>query len=464
MRYSSAILLLLAGLAASSSGPVQTPEILLEQLASPDPKARAAASDNLVSLGVAARPAVLSAAHSGNPEVRARAADLILKLPWSQAADPGEVRRVLAQYGQHDPAGRAHDVSMLANFSDHAGLPVLARLLTEDPSESVRWAIVYQLHAVSPTPGDAIAALRPLNPADQPAPVLAGMALAYAPTDQARARQLYQQASDTLLRTGAAPALHLAFGEVLLEHGLRSLARKELETALAMPAPHPPLLDANAHFQLATLIGDSDDRAAADHIKAGIDSFTESDGAGLSVDRGNARTTGNDALADLRAEMHFRYYRAATQSHDTAAAGRHLTKLLALSPSRADVVLEVVPALKQLGRADEAKETFERAYKPLRSAADADPGNAEALNNLAWLCARCGERPDEATRAALKAVELSPDNAAYLDTAAESFFAAGHADQAAAYESKALRLRPNDEFMQAQLKRFQSAAATRPTR
>jgi tetratricopeptide (TPR) repeat protein len=457
VRYATPFLLLLAGLVAPSSSPSESPEILLDQLASPDPQTRTSAADKLLSLGVVARPHVLDAARSRDPEIRARAAELILKLPWSKPADPGEVQRVLAQYGQHDPATRAHAVSQLANFPNHVGLPALVRLLTEDPSDAVRWAVVYHLHGASGRAADAaLAPLRDLDPADQPAPVLAALALARRASDLPKAQSLYQQASDALIRNGAPAQQHLTFGEILLEHGLRTLARKEFETALSLPGPHPPVLEANAHFQLASLIGDADDRAAADHIKSGLAAFNRLSDAGLTVDHAGARNTGNDALADLKAEMHFRYYRAATQSNAPAQADEHLNQLLALNPSRPDVVLEIVPVLKSLGRTDDAKAMFERAYAPLKSATDADPASAESANNLAWLCARCDERLDVAVRLADRAIELQPDNPAYLDTAAEAHFRNGDPAKAVALETRALQLRPGDEFMQQQLKRFQS--------
>ncbi len=459
MRYAAPFLLLLTGLVAPSSRPVETSDFLLSELASPDPRARSEAAQKLLAQGVAARPSVLAATHAASPEIRTRAAELLLKLPWSKPTDPGEVQRVLNQYGQHDPAGRAHDVYTLANFSDRAGHPALVRLLTEDPADSVRWSIVTQLHS-TPIPDGILAPLREIDPADQPAPILAGMALAHRKTDLPKSQSLYQQACAALAQSGAAPEVHLNFGELLLEHGLRSLARTEMEAALATPGTHAPLVDANAHFQLASLIGDSDDKAAADHIQAGLDAFKRIDGAGLTVDRPGARASGNDALADLKAEMHFRYYRAATKSGNHPQAAEHLTQLLELSPSRADVVLEIVPALKSLHRDAEARAMFDRAYKPLRSAVDADPSSAENYNNLAWLCARCGERPDEAVQLATRALELAPDNPAYLDTAAEAHFLAGHAEQAAKLESRALELRPGDEFMQDQLKRFRSATTT----
>lgn len=353
-------------------------------------------------------------------------------------------------------------MTVLASFSDHKGETAVVRLLLEDPSAMVRWEAVMQLHLLpaEAVGGEALEGLRKLSPEDQTAALLAGMALACRGADAARSDRLYQMASEELSREGGLPEEHLYYGDLLMDQGMRELARHELEATLTAPGSHPALLDAKAHFDLASLIGDRDDRAAADHLRAGIEAFNQSHDAGLSVEQGGNQKTGNDAVADLRAQMHFRYFRAAMASHNPKLADQHLKELLRLNPSQLNVVLEVVPVLKELGRGVEAKALFERAFKQWREAVDADPANAENLNNLAWLCARCGERVDEAVQMSQKAMQLAPDNAAYLDTAAEASFRAGKAEQAVKYETQALKLMPGDEFMEKQLKRFKGEGAT----
>ncbi len=83
---------------------------------------------------------------------------------------------------------------------------------------------------------------------------------------------------------------------------------------------------------------------------------------------------------------------------------------------------------------------------------------AEYSNNLAWLCARCGEHLDEAIKLADQALTIEPDNYGYIDTAASAYFAAGHADKAVKLEKRALIMRPNDPFMHRQLQRFEAGA------
>jgi tetratricopeptide (TPR) repeat protein len=76
------------------------------------------------------------------------------------------------------------------------------------------------------------------------------------------------------------------------------------------------------------------------------------------------------------------------------------------------------------------------------------------VNNLAWLCARCDERLDEALELSSRAIEEMPQNFAYLDTAAEANFRKGNPAKAVELEEFALTFRPKDTFMIEQLERF----------
>jgi len=85
----------------------------------------------------------------------------------------------------------------------------------------------------------------------------------------------------------------------------------------------------------------------------------------------------------------------------------------------------------------------------------AHPDCALLHNNLAWTAARCGRRLDEAQQHAQRAVELDPDNASYVDTLAEVYFQRGDRESALRHSRRAAELRPGDETLQRQLKRFE---------
>jgi tetratricopeptide (TPR) repeat protein len=128
--------------------------------------------------------------------------------------------------------------------------------------------------------------------------------------------------------------------------------------------------------------------------------------------------------------------------------------LVKLKPVSYALAMDVVPLLKRWGESEEAKAFFERAYAPAKANVTAFPDDAESLNSLAWLCARCDERLTEAEALARRAVELAPDNVAYLDTAAEVQFRLGRADEAVRLETRAVQLDPQDSMLKEQLERF----------
>jgi predicted Zn-dependent protease len=162
----------------------------------------------------------------------------------------------------------------------------------------------------------------------------------------------------------------------------------------------------------------------------------------------------------------------ARDTGDTKAADVQLNKLLDNPAPDADSGIEVVNALKAMDRKDQAKVYFDKTYASLKSAIrnarereitnQQDSSQGEAMNDLAWFCARTGEHADEATGLAERAMALEPENYAYIDTAASAHFAAGDFGEAIRLEKRALLMRPADVFMQRQLHRFEAAAKEKP--
>jgi Tfp pilus assembly protein PilF len=69
-----------------------------------------------------------------------------------------------------------------------------------------------------------------------------------------------------------------------------------------------------------------------------------------------------------------------------------------------------------LGQVEYMKGNQQAAIDHLRKVLESDPENTQALNNLAYLLSEFANRPDEALKLAQRAVELSPQEAAYSDT------------------------------------------------
>src|SRR5207253_4715333 len=68
---------------------------LIEALTDRDAAVRQQASQKLLDMGSVARPALLKAVRSDDPERRSRAAGVLLKLPWYTAGDSKSVRNLL---------------------------------------------------------------------------------------------------------------------------------------------------------------------------------------------------------------------------------------------------------------------------------------------------------------------------------------------------------------------------------
>jgi tetratricopeptide (TPR) repeat protein len=159
---------------------------------------------------------------------------------------------------------------------------------------------------------------------------------------------------------------------------------------------------------------------------------------------------------------------AARRVGNMKRAEEYYHKLSDTAAGDIDAVIEVVDYLKSTQRAADAAALFEKCYKlqkPRVAGAREDDSllttTANALNNVAWVSASCGERVKEAVEFSQRALALEPETYAYLDTAATAQFAAGNRDEAIRLEKRAQLMRPNDPFIAKQLIRFQGTEAHR---
>jgi tetratricopeptide (TPR) repeat protein len=537
-------------------------------LASGDPAKRDEAAKALIRMGAEARRAVFEASRSEDPELRARAAELLLKLPWIVPDDSPEVRRLLVGYGQLDVEKRKEAVEALSKLVQH-GHDALLRLIVEDPSDDVKWAIVADVRQTFRE--EVLAGYRKLEIAEgESAPVLAAAGHAWLPKDVEKGAKLLKQAlardrehptNDAgeveaaferlqnlallagrydevadLLRQRAVRgatdeegepsmavlnlfAAHARFGplsgfendlqtyqaqlsdprvmfavgkvyercgqemlaaaiyrsaflvdlvsikdrrsqgDFLLRQGWLDLAEAQLTTIFDLAAEHsqqpggsPEIENANAHFRLAQVAAarGGDDFAAAEHMRQAMELHY----------RAGGQLRGATEL-QLRQDINWHYLRAAKAKGDNAEVQSRLEALLTGEPLiNPDIANDVVPMLREMGRADEAKRTFDQVYETLQKNWNEWPGHPMPKNNLAWLCARCGERKEEALKLAQEATRAMPDNAAFVDTLAEANYQLGRYAEAARLEAKVMAARPNDRFLRAQFERFEKAAAT----
>lgn len=564
--------------AVTSIAPLDLPA-LIHDLADADPAICSAAMDRLQALGDAARPALLEALDSPDPQIRVQAAVVLLHLPWARPTDAPEVSQKLMSYGSLTAENRCDLVMELANLPNNAAVDALLRILQDDPSAAVRWMAADELRSARDgfqPPLDRLRALLTAvaTPVERRAmlnnaPLLAAVGWAWREVDVKRADELLlravtldarqpaamqgqidfaylwlidrataerryadalnllrQQAARTawdgdnvpapvaglfalhaehgpfaglgddlrLYRNyldrpemlyvlarlaerrappGASIALkaiafaagglseqrHYTAGCFLADQGWLAPAEHELRAALWLSRGN----SVNIYFQLARVAAQrDDDLSVARDLESALRQIPE-------PDQNLRRTTrfGDEVAwssADAWAEVHWHYLRAARAAHDLPAMHLHLEKLMELDKlgqilhKDPGLATDIVPALDDTGRHEDADKCFDAAYRDLRATVAAHTESAEAKNNLAWLCARCGRKLDEAVKLAAQAMAASPANAAYLDTAAEANFRNGNTAEAIRLEAQALRLKPNDVFMTGQVRRFQEAA------
>lgn len=118
--------------------------------------------------------------------------------------------------------------------------------------------------------------------------------------------------------------------------------------------------------------------------------------------------------------------------------------------------------LVQADRYAEQKQ-YGRAIQAYEDALRKQPDFAAAHNNLAWLYATCDDPnyrdPGAALQHAKRAVQLSNwQEVEFVDTLAEAYFANGDYHDAVEVQKRALALDPNDQQLQAHMRRYRRAA------
>gem|GEM_PF-4469996 len=166
-----------------------------------------------------------------------------------------------------------------------------------------------------------------------------------------------------------------------------------------------------------------------------------------------------DAVSALNARLEAHRLRQARLAKDRKQVEKSvelLNGMSGLDEADADVGIDWINALKELGETEKAKSVFETFYQQHVAMMTTTQGSAASLNNIAWLCAGVGMKTDFALEAAQRAIRAEPTNYGYIDTAAEACYATGQYDRAVELETFALALRPGDQFLLKQLEKFKA--------
>ena len=163
----------------------------------------------------------------------------------------------------------------------------------------------------------------------------------------------------------------------------------------------------------------------------------------------------------LRGRQHF--FRAC-QARDRGETDKYRAELLEAiknDPNELDALIALyrVPDLEAETR-NRILDMIESASERLRQEATADPEDASAHNQFAWIVGNTTGDMEEALDHALQAVELSPESGAYLDTLAHVYFyGLKDYDKAVKTQAKAVEFMPHSGLIVQKYELFRKAAA-----
>jgi len=209
LLLSMAIAVAMASSLSLAAGPATAPAAnerikqLIQLLGSPDPTERDQAQASLIQIGEPARADLKAAQAGDDPAIAQGAAAVILQLPWYTADDPPAVKQLMADYGSQSVDKRCAVVDQLGNMPD-GGFRVLFRIIANEPSDEVRWAIVAEIEARE-EPAQKVAARSVPASADSP-PLLALAGWAWFDFDPNKGLDYYQRSFDQLKRSPQAAA------------------------------------------------------------------------------------------------------------------------------------------------------------------------------------------------------------------------------------------------------------------
>jgi tetratricopeptide (TPR) repeat protein len=115
------------------------------------------------------------------------------------------------------------------------------------------------------------------------------------------------------------------------------------------------------------------------------------------------------------------------------------------------------PALREVGLKKELEEWFGESWDLMVKVIDDCPKSRVTRNTAAWFASRTGLKLAEAEKYLKVAIQMSPEEAAYLDTMAELKFAKGDRKAAVEWSQRAVCFDPFDDVIRLQNERFRNA-------
>ncbi|MEX2092496.1 MAG: hypothetical protein WD971_07450, partial [Pirellulales bacterium] len=157
----------------------------------------------------------------------------------------------------------------------------------------------------------------------------------------------------------------------------------------------------------------------------------------------------------LKARLHFLRACHFEQEHDFKHQHEELLEAIKHDETDADVLI----AMYRVGDADDpwmadTRERIQKLSHKIEEEIDDNPNEPIAYNQWAWLIANTEGDFPKAVRLSRRSLELRPDTASFLDTLGRCYYSAGEYEKAVESQREAVRLIPQMQVMQRQLKQF----------
>lgn len=478
---------------------------LIKQLGDKDYRIRQSAQDELAKLEFEAFDALQAAVNDEDFEIASRAKYLLrlMQLHLTNNADPPQVRKLLERYEIQNLDVRRRLIHELASMFSDATLPALCRVIRfersailskyaalevinegpyDPPSKllrehlegshrsSARWLLAY-LRAKD-APGQPLDELTALIESEAALLARSGTeqtsAAVVIPTlylladlhalrgNKAQAEQIAQRARQIAIKSNdknneSDLKIALQTAGLLRRRGHFDWAEQECRRLSEVPNLD---ISAAARITLAEAWHDRGDDVKAAETMQQFLHWVEA--------KENRGDVASDRIDQLRARMYYFQACDAQQHGNRAKQIENLDKAVRVHSTEIDSLI----ALYRLpDQPPERRRNIERmvaaAMTDLRQKLSQREGqDSENFNLFAWLVGNTEGDLNEALGYGRRAVELHPNNGAYLDTLAHVYFAKKDYASAVKHQTQAAQQEPFSGLITKELKAFQEAAKT----
>jgi len=243
---------------------------------------------------------------------------------------------------------------------------------------------------------------------------------------------------------------HLLTAYNLRDRGLFDWAEREFRHVITLGAPGHNYT-VTAHYGLSEMFHDQARELQAAELLQEVVRFIDQNK--LAAKEFAGRTAG-----EVRSRMHYFFAMHWAGKGDRAKQRRHLDEAIQADPNDVDVLIACyrLPNPTPEYRA-KVLEAIKTTASKLREDMGAEPDEANAYNQFAWLIGNTEGDYDEALKCSRKSIELKPDYGGFYDTLARCYYAKGDYANAVKFQTKAVEMEPHSGQIARQFELFKKA-------